>query len=139
MFKKSVYFLLSAFLSLVFLPSITWAEDLPKVVRISVVAYNIAAKTTFIGQEVLLEQGGLGDTLAKKGIKIEWVPAATAQTGPIINEGFANGSIDFASYGDLPPIILNSAQSISQLVVPWGRKNNTYLVVPANSSAKSIL
>jgi len=141
MFKRSIKLLSQTFLALLtfsLLSSISLAEDLPKVVRISVVAYNIAGKTTFMGQEVLLEQGGLGEALAKKGVKIEWVPAATAQTGPIINEGFANGSIDFASYGDLPPIILNSAQAVSQLVVPWGRSSNTYLVVPANSIAKSI-
>ncbi|BCM24333.1 nitrate ABC transporter substrate-binding protein [Methyloradius palustris] len=138
MLKKSIKLLLSGLTVMAFASSLAVAEDLPKTVRISVVAYNIAGKTTFMGQEVLLEQGGLGDALAKKGIKIEWVPAATAQTGPIINEGFANGSIDFASYGDLPPIILNSAQSISQLVVPWGRSSNTYLVVPANSTAKTI-
>ncbi|WP_082889277.1 ABC transporter substrate-binding protein [Methylovorus sp. MM2] len=115
------------------------AEEQPKVVRIGAVSYNIAGKTTYMGVDALNAQGGLEEALAKKGIKVEWVPASGAAVGPIINEAFVNKAIDFAAYGDLPPIILNSAQPTVQLVAPWGSNGNSYLVVPKNSTAKTIL
>lgn len=115
------------------------AEEAPKVVRIAVVAYNLAGKTSYMGVDAVNNEGGLEQSLAKKGIKLEWVPASHSGVGPIINEAFANGTIDFAAYGDLPPIILNAAKPVVQLVAPWGSNGNSYLVVPANSTAKSIL
>lgn len=114
------------------------AEALPKVVRIAAVSYTINGKTVFMNSDLLVKEGGLEEALKQKGVKLQWVPAATASVGPIINEAFANGSIDFAAYGDLPPIILNASRPVSQLVAPWGRNGNSYLVVPANSAAKSI-
>ncbi len=62
-----------------------------------------------------------------------------ANVGPMTNEAFANGSIDFAGYGDLPSIIANAAGIHTKLVVPNGRGGDTYLVVPPDSTAKSIL
>jgi sulfonate transport system substrate-binding protein len=119
-------------------PLYSQAEESPQVVRIAAVSYTIAGKTVFMNSALVTKEGGLEEALAKRGVKLEWVPAATASVGPIINEGFANGTIDFASYGDLPPIILNSARPITQLVAPWGRNGNSYLVVPASSKAASI-
>jgi len=115
------------------------AEELPKVVRIAAVSYNLTGKDYFLGVDAVNNEGGLEQALAKKGIKVEWVPASHASVGPIINEAFANGTIDFAAYGDLPPIILNAAKPTVQLVAPWGVNGNSYLVVPAKSTAKSIL
>ena len=114
------------------------AEDLPKVVRIATVTYNVNGKNSFFGTSALVAEGGLEAELNKRGVKLEWVPAATAMVGPIINEAFANESIDFAAYGDLPPIILNGSKPRVQLVAPWGRNGNSYLVVPKNSTAKTI-
>jgi ABC-type nitrate/sulfonate/bicarbonate transport system substrate-binding protein len=59
--------------------------------------------------------------------------------GPIINEGFASGTIDIASYGDLPSIIANAAGVRTELIVPSGRGSDTHLLVPPDSSAQSIL
>ena len=120
------------------LPATAWAEENPKVVRIAAVVYNIAGKTTYLNGAAVLKEGGLEKTLLDKGIKIEWVPASHSAVGPIINEGFASGKIDFASYGDLPPVILNASRPTVQLVSPWGRSGNSYLVVPAKSKATSI-
>ncbi len=128
--------LFTVFFSLSSKPAL--AEDFPKVVRIASVAYNIAGKTVYMGSAALIAEGGLEDVLKSKGVKLEWVPAAHAAVGPIINEGFANGTIDFAAYGDLPPIILNASRPTVQLVAPWGRSGNSYLTVPINSTAKSI-
>ncbi|MCB5184409.1 ABC transporter substrate-binding protein [Methylobacillus gramineus] len=116
----------------------TFAEDLPKVVRIAAVVYNIAGKTTYLNGQVVLTEGGLEQTLKDKGVRIEWVPASHSAVGPIINEGFASGKVDFASYGDLPPIILNASKPAVQLVAPWGRSGNSYLVVPIKSTAASL-
>ena len=125
-------------LSIGILSSSAWAEDTPKVVRIAAVVYNIAGKTTYLNGAAVLKEGGLEKTLLDKGVKIEWVPASHSAVGPIINEGFASGKIDFASYGDLPPVILNASRPTVQLVSPWGRSGNSYLVVPAKSKAASI-
>lgn len=114
------------------------AESTPKVVRIATVAYNVNGKTKYLGSTELVTQTGLDAELDKLGVKVEWVPAAHAMVGPIINEAFANKTIDFAAYGDLPPIILNGSKPRVQLVAPWGRSGNSYLVVPANSAAKNI-
>lgn len=114
------------------------ADNTPKVVRIATVAYNLNGKTRFIGNTELVTETGLEAELAKRGVKVEWVPASTAMVGPIINEAFANKTIDFASYGDLPPVILNGSKPRVQLVAPWGRSSNSYLVVSAKSTAKTI-
>jgi sulfonate transport system substrate-binding protein len=114
------------------------AANEPKVVRIATVAYNLNGKTRYLGSTELVTDTGLDAELAKRGVKVEWVPAAHAMVGPIINEAFANKTIDFAAYGDLPPIILNGSKPRVQLVAPWGRSGNSYLVVPTNSSAKTI-
>ncbi|MCB5187354.1 ABC transporter substrate-binding protein [Methylobacillus caricis] len=113
------------------------AEEL-KVVRIASVAANIAGKAVYTGSASLVVNGTFSEDLRKQGIKVEWVPAAIATVGPVINEGFASGKIDFGIYGDLPPIILNSNKPTVRLVAPWGTTSNSYLVVPKNSTAKSI-
>jgi len=113
--------------------------DLPKSVRIASVSYFDGGKTTYIGiPAVIAEQGWLAQELKKRGVELEWVPAPHANVGPVINEAFANQSIDFAAYGDLPSIILNAGGVATRVVVPTGRGMDTFLVVPINSTAKTI-
>ncbi|MCB5187353.1 ABC transporter substrate-binding protein [Methylobacillus caricis] len=139
MLKKRLYALaLSGIVLPVLLAGQAFAEELPKVVRIAAVVYNIAGKTTYLNGQAVLTEGGLEQTLKDKGVRIEWVPASHSAVGPIINEGFASGKVDFASYGDLPPIILNASKPTVQLVAPWGRTGNSYLVVPAKSTARNL-
>jgi sulfonate transport system substrate-binding protein len=83
-------------------------------------------------------QGWLAAELAKKGITLEYFATAHAATGPMINEGFANGSLDFASYGDLPSLVVNAGGVSTKLLVPNGRGGDAFLVVPVDSEAKSI-
>ena len=66
------------------------------------------------------------------------MPAATASVGTFVNEEFANKRIDFAFYGDLPSIILNSSGVSTKLLAAGGTGNNVYLVVPPDSTAQSI-
>jgi len=115
------------------------AADIPKEVRIATVAYNVNGKVGFNGSAAIVEkQGWLKDELSKQGVNLVWVPVTAQSVGVTINEGFANKSIDFAGYGDLPSIILNSGGVETRIVVPGGRGNNVYLVVPQGSVAKSL-
>ena len=116
------------------------AADGAKEVRIATVAYNVNGKIGFNGSAAIVEkQGWLKDELAKQGVKLTWVPVTAQSVGVTINEAFANKSIDFAGYGDLPSIILNSGGVETRIVVPGGRGNNVYLVVPPGSTAKSLV
>ncbi len=87
---------------------------------------------------VIQHQGWLQVELQKRGIELEYFATAHAATGPMINEGLANGSLDFASYGDLPSLVVNAGGVSTRLLVPNGRGGDAFLVVPLNSGAKSI-
>ena len=116
------------------------AAGLPATLRIAVVARNASAgSTVFAGSSGLVNaQGWLAGELAKLGVKLAWVPVTTNSVAVQVNEAFANKSIDFAQYGDLPSIIANGAGLHTRLIVPGGSLNNTYLVVPPSSPARSI-
>lgn len=115
------------------------AADSAKEVRIATVAYNVNGKIGFNGSTAIVEkQGWLRNELAKQGVKLTWVPVTAQSVGVTINEGFANKSIDFAGYGDLPSVILNAGGVETRIVVPGGRGNNVYLVVAPNSTAKNL-
>lgn len=114
------------------------AQAAPREVRIAVVAYTAAGKQSFAGGAGVIDQDGeLQRELAKRGVKLTWVPVSTAAVGPQVNEAFSNHSIDFAAYGDLPSVILNAAGVPTRLLVP-SASSNTYLVVPAKSTVKSV-
>lgn len=114
------------------------AQAAPREVRIAVVAYTTAGKQSFAGGAGVINQDGeLQRELAKRGVKLTWVPVSTAAVGPQVNEAFSNHSIDFAAYGDLPSVILNAAGVPTRLLVP-SASSNTYLVVPARSNVKSV-
>jgi sulfonate transport system substrate-binding protein len=116
------------------------AADSAKEVRIATVAYNVNGKVGFNGSAAIVEkQGWLKGELAKQGVKLTWVPVTAQSVGVTVNEAFANKSIDFAGYGDLPSVILNSGGVETRIVVPGGRGNNVYLVVSPNSTAKSLV
>lgn len=108
-------------------------------VRIAVVARDNAGKPAFTGTpQIMADDKLLADALAKKGVKLEWVPVTTTSVAALVNESFTNRRIDFAFYGDLPSVILNASGTRTKLVVPGNLGNNTYLVVPPNSTAKSL-
>jgi sulfonate transport system substrate-binding protein len=115
------------------------ASPSPDAIRIAVVSSYLSGEVQLSGVDWVIEQQGwLRGELAKRNIKLEWVPAPHASVGPTINEAFANKQIQFASYSDLPSIILNgSGGAQTSLLVP-GNPGDSFLVVPANSTAKSI-
>ncbi|WP_406869573.1 ABC transporter substrate-binding protein [Paraburkholderia fungorum] len=121
-------------------PCLARAEDAPKVVRIAVVAYSSGGKTQYAGASALIDADkSLEKALAARHIQLQWVPVSTAAVGTLVNEAFTNHSIDFAGYGDLPSVVVNASGTHTKLIVPGGVGSNTYLVVPANSTAKSIV
>ncbi|KQW93258.1 nitrate ABC transporter substrate-binding protein [Massilia sp. Root418] len=113
---------------------------LPETVRIAAVARPApAGKTVFAGASAQVAQDRwLEAELGKLGVRLEWVPVTTNSVAAQVNEAFASKSIDFANYGDLPSIIANASGLQTRLVLPGGSLNNTYLVVPPNSTARSI-
>lgn len=116
------------------------SAKLPETVRIAAVARSApAGKTVFAGASAQVAQDRWLETeLGKLGVRLEWVPVTTNAVAAQVNEGFASKSIDFAHYGDLPSIIANASGLQTRLVLPGGSLNNTYLVVPPNSTARSI-
>ena len=108
--------------------------------KIAVVSSYVNNQIRLSGIDYVIEkQGWLRSELKKRGIDFQWFPAPNAAVGPIVNEAFANHSIQFAGYSDLPSIILNASQTTgkTKLVIP-GNPSDSYLVVPKGSAAKSI-
>lgn len=71
---------------------------------------------------------------AADGIKIDW--QFPRGTGPAINEAFANGQLDFSSYGGLPNIVGRGA-GLKTRVLAGNGNAPTYLVVrPAANIAQ---
>jgi len=126
------------------MPAIAFAADekpqaLPDKITIGAISYFDNGKPEFIGAAaIIVEQGWLAAELKKRGIALQWFPVPAANVGAALNEGFANRSIDFAGYGDLPSILLNAGGVETRIIVPSGRGLDTYLVVPKDSTAQSI-
>lgn len=112
----------------------------PKAIRLAGGASYAAGKLQLSGlAHVIAEQGWLGQQLKARGIALEWFGTSHAAVGPMVNEGFANGSVDFASYGDLPSAILNAGGVETRLLVPNGLgQSDGFLVVPRKSTARTI-
>ena len=115
----------------------TPADD--KVVNIAGIIAPQNGKNEFIGGLAEMQKDGwLDRELAKKGWKANWVPVPPAVGGPVVNEGFAAGTIDMASYGDLPAIIAMAGGVDLKLVIGTNAPSNIYVAVGANSPAKSL-
>lgn len=112
----------------------------PKAIRLAGGASYAEGKLRLSGQaHIIADQGWLEKQLAQRGIKLEWFGTSHAAVGPMINEAFTNGSVDFASYGDLPSAILNAGGVDTRLLVPNGLgQGDGFLVVPKDSKARSI-
>lgn len=112
----------------------------PKAIRLAGGASYAQGKLQLAGlAQVIADQGWLEQKLSQRGIKLEWFGTSHAAVGPMINEAFTNGSVDFASYGDLPAAILNAGGVDTRLLVPNGLgQGDAFLVVPSNSKARTI-
>jgi len=113
----------------------------PAEVRIAASSFYENGKASVRGTPAvnfIINDGWLERELNARGVKLSWFPIVPGDTGASVNEAFASKRIDFANYGDLPSISLNAAGVRTQVVAAIGRGSDTYLVVPANSTAKSI-
>lgn len=116
------------------------AAHQPQKIRIATVTAFVQGRPQRAGLDYVVErQGWLQSELAKRGYELEWIPAPNATVGPVINEAFANHAIEFASYGELPALILNgtAAGIRTRLLLPWGA-GDAFVLVPVESDARSI-
>ncbi|WP_094983501.1 ABC transporter substrate-binding protein [Cellvibrio mixtus] len=134
---KRVFASIVAFSAIGFASVTVVAQD--NVLRVAVVANASSGELTFAGiPQVVARDSLFIDALAKLNYRVEWVPVSTAAVATLVNESFASGKIQFAFYGDLPSLILNASGVNTRLVVPGSVGNNVYLVVPKDSTAKTI-
>jgi sulfonate transport system substrate-binding protein len=68
--------------------------------------------------------------------KIVWVPVPGG--GPGVNEALGGKQIDFAYYGDFPATVGRAGNLTTKLILGGRRGLNSYLLVPAGSTATSI-
>jgi sulfonate transport system substrate-binding protein len=115
------------------------STDDAKTVRIAVIASFEAGKPTFNGaSEIVRRDGWLESELKKRGVALDYVTVSTSAVATQVNEALANRGVDFAAYGDLPSIVVNAEGIKTRIIVPGGAGMNTYLIVPADSQAKSL-
>lgn len=104
-----------------------------KVVRLA-----SASTQDFMGElsGIAQEKKYFDEELEKIGYKIKYVnfPAA----GPAINEAFVGESIDFANYGDLPPVVLKSKGIDISTIAITNSQYNMDLIVQNNSNINSV-
>jgi sulfonate transport system substrate-binding protein len=84
---------------------------------------------------VLKVKGYLEDEFKKDGVAIDW--QFPRGTGPAINEAFANGQLDFASYGGLPNIVGRGAGLRTRVIAGYGI-SPAYLVAREGSGINNI-
>ncbi len=114
------------------------AADAVKTVTIATTATTVEGKPHYSGaNQRVIDEGWLAAQLHQRGVELVWIPVG-GDTGATINEAFSSHRIDFGGYGDLPSIILNASGTRTQVVVPYGRGMDTFLLVPSNSTATSL-
>lgn len=110
-------------------------EAPPKVIRLAGPG-NAEGKPFGTGPiGVLKVKGYLEDEFKKDGVTIQW--QFPRGTGPAINETFANGQLDFSSYGGLPNIIGRGAGLRTKVLSSYG-SSPTYLVARNGSGIDTI-
>lgn len=114
-------------------------QDQEKLVRIIAGGADLHGKYVPGGLTgVVQSDGWLEKQLADKGYRLEFIDMPHAIGGPMINEGFANKSLEFASYGDLPAVIGASGGAPIRLVLSLTGTVNSYVLVAPNSPARTI-
>ncbi|MGO2287496.1 ABC transporter substrate-binding protein [Pseudomonas lundensis] len=119
-----------------YLPWLAQAEDL-KHIRIAVPDLSAGAQHSGGGiSDVLRSQQLLEKAFAEDGVTIDWKYFKGA--GPVINEAFANGQVDFAYLGDLAAIIGKANGLDIRLLSAAARGNKQYLAVVPGSGIKTL-
>jgi sulfonate transport system substrate-binding protein len=110
-------------------------EVSPKVIRLAGPG-NAEGKPFGTGPlGVLKAKGYLEEEFKRDGVAIQW--QFPRGTGPAINEAFANGQLDFSSYGGLPNIIGRGAGLRTRVLASYG-SSPTYVVARNGSGIKGI-
>ena len=118
------------------LPLLGHADDL-KQIRIAVPDLSAGSQHSGGGiSDVLRSQQLLEKAFADDGVTIEWKYFKGA--GPVINEAFANGQVDFAYLGDLAAIIGKANGLDTRLLSAAARDNKQYLAVVPGSGIKTL-
>lgn len=118
------------------MPTLAQGAEL-KQIRIAVP--DLSASTQHSGggiTDVLQQQQLLEKAFAADGISIQWNYFKGA--GPVINEAFANGQVDFAYLGDLAAIIGKANGVDTRLVAATARGVKHYLGVVPGSGIKTL-
>ena len=115
-----------------------FAEAKPTVIRLASPTVGTGNRPVSSGTFYATSQTKalLESEFKKDGIKIQWNNFKGA--GPAINESFANNLVDVTWLGDLPAIIGKSSGLNTKVLLISGTKIDTYVAVPAGSSAKSL-
>jgi len=111
-------------------------ENKPEVIRIGTSGGGYGKPVTTMLLGIVQTKGLYEEEFRKDGIKIEW--NVFKGSGPAINEAFANGNIDVASYGDFPSIIGRAGGLPTKLVHSSYKRTEQYVFVPADSPAKTV-
>lgn len=113
------------------------AQDRPTVIRVATPGVGIGNRPVVGGSvwAVVHLKGLLEEEFKPDGIRIEWNFLRGA--GPAVNELYANGLVDFASYGDLPSIV-GHASGLDTRVLAGGGRSNLVIAVPADSAAQKL-
>ncbi len=115
------------------------AADHPDVIRFGVPGVGLDGYSPVVGGLVgsVASKGVLEDEFKKDGIRVEWTFFKGA--GPGLNESLANGLLDFAvGLGDLPASVHRSGGLKTQILLGTARLGVSYLVVPADSQARTL-
>jgi len=115
------------------------AEARPQVIRISFPGAGTGGRPIVGGSFPANShlQRAIDEEFKADGIRVEWKHFPGA--GPALNESFANGLTDFAfGHGDLPLIVGRSTGLKHKVLMSAGRGGDSYFVVPAGSTAKSL-
>lgn len=110
-----------------------------EVKQIRIAVPDLSAGTQHSGggiTDVLQQQQLLEKAFAADGISIQWNYFKGA--GPVINEAFANGQVDFAYLGDLAAIIGKSSGVDTRLLAATARGVKHYLGVVPGSGIKTL-
>lgn len=114
-----------------------FAQDKPAVIRVATPGVGIGNRPVVGGSvwAVVHLKGLLEEEFKADGIRIEWNFLRGA--GPAVNELYANGLADFASYGDLPSIV-GRASGLETRILAGGGRSNLVIAVPSDSPVQKV-
>jgi len=113
------------------------SSEKPDVIRVGTAfTAGNSNKASLMTFGVLYEHHLLEEEFEKDGIKIEW--NFFKGVSPAVNEAFASNTIDFAATSDLGAIVGKSNGLNIKLIASQSRGGESYLGVPAKSTATKI-